>query len=190
MIRKGQYDLVTEIGDVIANSSQNMSNLMKDLLDYTKANVYGKSLALEDVNLRKLTATKYEIFKNVIEQKNNRFVNEIPETVTVHTDLQLLAIIIHNLIDNATKFTRDGLIRVKAEQNEEGLRLTVTNNGTPMPPEIVNLFNQENYRSATGTVSGRNTGLGLLIVREIAALIRVPIRVSQTDTTDFELYFS
>lgn len=190
MVRKGQYGLVTEIGDVIANSSQNMSNLMKDLLDYTKANVYGKSLVLEDVNLRKLTIAKYEIFKNVIEQKNNRLVNEIPETMTVHSDFQLLAIIIHNLIDNATKFTRDGLIRVKAEQYEEGLRLTVTNNGTPMPQEIVNLFNQENYRSASGTVSGRNTGLGLLIVKEIAALIRVRIRVSQTDTTDFELYFS
>lgn len=192
LVGKGQYEMVTEIGDVIANSSQSMSSLMKDLLEYTKANVYGNSLTLEDIHLKKLTDAKYELFRNVIEQKNNRFINEIPDALTVHSDFHMLSIIIHNLIDNAAKFTKNGTIRVTAGRSGAGVHLTVMNEGTPIPAEIIAIFNQENsrYNGSNHSISGNNTGLGLLIIKEIAALIHVRIHVTQTDTTNFELQFS
>lgn len=112
MVEKGELGVVSEIGQVISNSSRQMSELLRGLLDYIKVHVYGNSIQFEQVNLRTLVAQKYEIFRVASEQKGNTFRNDVPWDVSVSSDVQMLAIMVHNLIDNAVKFTENGVISI------------------------------------------------------------------------------
>ncbi|WP_165940147.1 sensor histidine kinase [Dyadobacter psychrotolerans] len=190
LIEKGNLSMVSEIGEVISQSSRHMSGLMKDLLDYIKTHVYGKSMKFEDINLKSLVESKYEVFKSATESEGNRFVNLVPDNFIVFSDYQMLAIMIHNLMDNATKFTKGGFIQISAEIVKGRMNLTVSNSGIPMPAEQIQMFNEEGKDFNPSSTIARKTGLGLLIIKEIAVLINVRLSVSQTDTTDFRLIFN
>jgi signal transduction histidine kinase len=192
MVQRGDLDEVTEIGQVISNSSQRMSDLLRGLLDYIKLHVYGNSVQFEDVNLRVLVENKFEIFQNVIELNGNQFFNEIPEHLTVSSDYQMLAIMIHNLIDNATKFTSKGVIRVCSEMNEQGqVRLMIANTGEGISDELMEVINaaEPEVNDDAMRPFGRKTGLGLLIVKEIAELIHVKLSLTRSPETCFVMTF-
>ena len=180
---------IGEIGRLITNSSQGMSSLLKDLLDYIKANVYSKSLKFDEVNVHGLITSKLYIFESVNELKHNQVFNLVPESLIVRSDYQMLAIIIHNLIDNATKFTNHGIFSVSSGKIEDKVYLIFSNNGIPISEELLNMFNEEPGFTDTASTIGRKTGLGFLIVKEIASLIGVQLTVSQTETTNFHLTF-
>jgi len=188
LIAGKDFEEIGEIGRLITNSSQSMSSLLKDLLDYIKANVYSKSLKFDEVNIKNLIENKLSIFESANELKHNKIFNLIPESLIVNSDYQMLAIIIHNLIDNATKFTENGMLTVSSKKIQDKVHVIFSNNGTPISEELLNMFNEDAALNNTSTI-GRKTGLGFLIVKEIASLIHVQLTVNQTETTNFHLIF-
>lgn len=198
LIQKGQLDDVALLGEVISETSGSMSSLLGGLLDYIKAHVYENSLHFEEINLRQLVDAKFGIFKNMISENGSDFSNEIPEDTQVYCDYQMLGIMIHNLIDNAAKFTRRGQIRIYFNViNEKEEELVISNTTVGIPKEIQDMINapkKENTQSpvlsgAPGPGQAR-TSLGLLIVKEIAALVGISLKVSQSSVTSFHLKFN
>lgn len=194
MIDKGELAVVSEIGQVISNSSRRMSDLLRGLLDYIKVHVYGNSIQFENVALSQLVESKYELFKTASEQKGNIFVNEVPADLTVPSDAQMLAIMVHNLLDNAVKFTHNGTIRVTAvEGASSGVVMHISNSGAGIPLHVIDIINTPDRDETDEVVTpfGRKTGLGLLIVKEVAVLIDVRLHVSsEAEQTCFTLQFN
>lgn len=194
MIEKGELGMVSEIGQVISNSSRRMSDLLRGLLDYIKVHVYGNSIQFENVMLRQLVENKYELFKTASEQKGNGFENEVPADLTVLSDAQMLAIMVHNLLDNAVKFTHNGTIRVTASRDMgSGVAMHISNPGAGIPLHVIDVINAANREDAEDEMRplGRKTGLGLLIVKEVAVLIDVKLHVtSEAEQTCFTLQFN
>ena len=116
-----------------------------------------------------------------------------PRKRLIISDYQLLSIVVHNLIDNAAKYTHDGKIRIFSRiYGKDQIELVISNTGSGIPQEIVELFNQSKTTKNTdehilNTKSLK--GLGLLIVKDISELVGITIKVSQTDMTNFHLYF-
>ncbi|PSL26054.1 signal transduction histidine kinase [Dyadobacter jiangsuensis] len=194
MIDKGELGVVSEIGQVISNSSRRMSDLLRGLLDYIKVHVYGNSIQFENVALRQLVDNKYELFKTASEQKGNVFENEVPADLTVPSDAQMLAIMVHNLLDNAVKFTHNGTISVTATGDAgSGVIMYISNSGAGIPLHVIDIINTPDREEADGEMRplGRKTGLGLLIVKEVAVLIDVKLHVSsEASQTCFTLQFN
>ena len=195
MIEKGELAVVSEIGEVISNSSRRMSDLLRGLLDYIKVHVYGNSIQFENVALRQLVENKYELFKTASEQKGNVFENEVPADLTVRSDAQMLAIMVHNLLDNAVKFTHNGTIRVTAAGDTgSGVFMHISNPGAGIPLHVIDIVNTPDRGEDTDEEMrplGRKTGLGLLIVKEVAVLIGVRLHVSsEAEQTCFTLQFN
>lgn len=61
--------------------------------------------------------------------------DRIPPTTQVCSDYQLLSIVVHNIIDNAVKYTNGGLVEFKVDEVENGVELTISNSGSTMPVE-------------------------------------------------------
>jgi len=195
MIDKGELGVVSEIGQVISNSSRRMSDLLRGLLDYIKVHVYGNSIQFENVALRQLVENKYELFKTASEQKGNVFINEVPADLTIPSDAQMLAIMVHNLLDNAVKFTHNGTITVTAAGDTgSGVVMHISNPGAGIPLHVVDIINTPDRGEDTDEEMrplGRKTGLGLLIVKEVAVLIGVRLHVSsEAEQTCFTLQFN
>ena len=77
--------------------------------------------------------------------------------------------IIHNLLDNAIKYSGQApIIHLKTKNSSEGLEITVSDNGTGMTKQQINLVFQKFYRVPTGNVHNiKGFGLGLYYVKLI-----------------------
>jgi two-component system, OmpR family, sensor kinase len=83
-------------------------------------------------------------------------------------DPDLLLLALHNLLDNALKFTRPGdTVEVRAFEDGSGVIVEVADTGPGIPEEDISHVWEELYRSrsASGTPG---SGLGLALVRAIA----------------------
>ncbi|WP_170982841.1 sensor histidine kinase [Dyadobacter frigoris] len=192
LVKKGDLDNILKIGILISDVSRRTGNMLLDLLNYLKVNVYGKRMSFEMINLSELIDEKLAIFKTTIASKRSHYINEIPAQVQVRSDLQMLSIIIHNLLDNAAKYTYNGEIRIYTQTNDQGnIELIISNSEKGLSPQIIELLNNKTIEKNEEQPLRRaqTTGLGLLIVKEVADILGISIRVTQTDQTVFYLEF-
>ena len=89
---------------------------------------------------------------------------------------------ISNLVYNAVKYTQDsGQIQISWSQDEQGARLSVTDNGPGISPEHLSRLTERFYRvdsSRNSTTGG--TGLGLAIVKHVLMRHQGELQISST----------
>ncbi|PYM97631.1 MAG: hypothetical protein DME07_24940 [Candidatus Rokuibacteriota bacterium] len=96
----------------------------------------------------------------------------------VDGDPVLLEEVFTNLIQNALEASRDGAVTVQGLMNDGAVRVTVTNEGAAIPPEL-----QERIFQPFFTTKPRGTGLGLAIARQIVEAHHGAIRVESDGRT-------
>jgi PAS domain S-box-containing protein len=91
---------------------------------------------------------------------------------TLYTDPGKLKVILKNLVHNAIKFTDRGSITVTAVPHEEGIEVSVSDQGIGIAPEALPIIFQA-FRQADGSMTRRHggVGLGLHVVRRLAELL-------------------
>ncbi|MCE7044214.1 ATP-binding protein [Dyadobacter sp. CY312] len=184
LISKGEFQDASELADSINESTQSMGALLTGLLDYLKAYLYGKSMTFEQVNLDRLIDEKLLVFRSFIDSKKNTVNRHIPVSISVFSDYQMLSIIVHNLIDNASKFTEKGEINIKAYHLAGKVHLVIANNGQPLSNDLIEVFNNGKHLE-----NNQGIGLGFFLIKQIADLINVEVLVKQNERTEFHLFF-
>jgi two-component system sensor histidine kinase TctE len=96
--------------------------------------------------------------------------------------------LIHNLIDNAIKYTNDhGKITVAVHLINHKVRLTVEDNGIGIPKEDQKMIYERFYRG--DNVNSAGAGIGLAIVKDIAYLHQATIEIdSRKDRSGTRFY--
>jgi two-component system OmpR family sensor kinase len=129
------------------------------------------SLEKTVVNTAELLTEVVSVFENGAGLNNRNLTLILPNAPrplpNVEGDLDLLLLAIHNLLDNAIKFTTSGdTIEVRASENSNGIVIEVADTGPGIPEDEVELVWEDLYRSdqARG-VPG--SGLGLPMVRAV-----------------------
>lgn len=191
LIQKGDYDLAENVGASVSESSERILLLLDNMLSYVKSQVSGGPVAFEQIPARKLVDDVIAIFKDAFTLRHNVFVNEVPESLVVKSNEQLLKVILHNLIDNANKFTSRGAISVTAGQDVGVVTLTVSDTGAGLPPPVRNWFNNDSAAYPESPGGGQGThGIGLVIVKELAELLKLQIRANSGAGTAFLIRFN
>ena len=192
MVQKQQFDQISDVGTMITDLSHRTGNMLRDLLDYIKIQVYDKRMSFEQINLKKMVDNNLELFESFAENKGIFLANELADTIQVTSDYQLLAIVVRNLIDNAVKHTHQGEIRISAQTSSSQTELIISNSGLTLAQEKIDLINSPTDVNEISYPFNdeRSTGLGLVIVREVAQLIGIKVKVTQTDVTSFYLIFN
>lgn len=137
-----------------------------------------KLAALETISLEKTVVNTAELLTEVVSVFENEpgllerslalILPNAPRPLPeVEGDPDLLLLAIHNLLDNAIKFTASGdTIEVRASENGSEVVIEVADTGPGIPDEEVGLVWEELYRSKQARgVPG--AGLGLPLVRAI-----------------------
>lgn len=184
-----------ELLQMLQKSSDNLSNLLNDLL--TWANFQRNQIAYNPTEFDlSFVATQ------VIEQANLQaqakqigLVNKIPSETLVLADPSLVSLIFRNLISNAIKFTpQGGFVTLFAAKNKEDqkIEVSVSDTGVGIPEDkIQELFKVRTNKTTLGTNKESGTGLGLVIVHEAVAInqgkIKVESKLGKGSTFTFTL---
>ncbi len=170
-IQDGIYPLTLENLKPIEAQNRLLTRLVDDL----------RTLALADsgqLTLEKTTTDVIALLNGVA----NRFAPQAserqiviqcqfdPQAVIVQSDPQRIEQILHNLIDNALRYTPDsGLIWIEMQKRSQTVQIQVTDSGPGIPAEALPYIFDRFYRAdKSRTRAQGGTGLGLSIARKIA----------------------
>lgn len=127
-------------------------------------------------------------FSDIAKRKGTYIKVEASDNVLVETDERLLKIILRNLIDNAIKYTTDGLITLSVSQrSEEVMEIAVQDTGEGMSQEQLEKLMDKNMFGFPFQIIDK---LGFQIVRDLASLIdcRIEVESEITKGTSIRLY--
>ncbi len=106
----------------------------------------------------------------------------VPTRGAVHTDPELLAQMVQNLLSNAIRYTERGKILVGCRHRGRRLDLAVCDTGIGIPEgHLASIFAEFYQVSNEARQSSKGLGLGLSIVERIARLLDCPVSVRSTE---------
>lgn len=159
--------------DVVARQINQMTRLIDDLLDVSRISRNKLELKIERVVLGAIIQAAVETSRPVIEQSAQELIVELPaEPMHVEADLNRLAQVFLNLLNNASKYSeKHSPITIKAEQRGHEAVVTVRDRGVgiaaDMLPKIFEMFTQveESLERSQGGL-----GIGLTLVKRLVEM--------------------
>ena len=151
---------------LIIRNAKRLDRLASDILDVTK--IESNSLKLEKIyfNLNDVLSNSIRDIQNQVSSgdigtKNIKIFYE-PVDIKVSGDKERINQVVSNLLSNALKFTDEGFIKIKMENTNNSVMISVEDTGSGIHPEIFpRLF------CKFATKSDKGTGLGLYISKNI-----------------------
>lgn len=170
-----------EFAQTIFSSSNDLLNLINDILDLSKVEAGKIDLEPEDIILEDFSESLERLFKPIANNKNIEFkINLAPGIpTTIFQDRQRLEQILKNLVSNAIKFTEKGSVTIRVTKKDGRIEFAVIDTGIGIPFEQQEII-FDAFKQADGTTSRRfgGTGLGLTISKDLAKLLGGTISVS------------
>jgi signal transduction histidine kinase len=190
LANKKEFERIPEMTGAVLDTSTRMKILLDNLLDYIKINVFHEEVEKEFVELHDLVEQKFNLFSNAYSKSPNLFINDVKPGTRVYANYQMVAIIVHNLIDNANKYTYKGQVRVFTETYTNDLHLVISDTGSGMPQPMVDWLNTKISDMPGGNLSkNKDRGLGLVIIKEVAELTGTGLWAHTGSGTSVEVIF-
>ncbi|MBR6977942.1 MAG: HAMP domain-containing histidine kinase, partial [Lachnospiraceae bacterium] len=178
--------------DVVLSEVDRLTTLANGLLDLTQLEK-GIILHRSDFDLRELVLEVLPAFEGRVEEKNLSFdVTFETETVPVNADRDRIGQVLHNLVDNAIKFSGDdSTIDIVAHLVGEKVFVSVRDHGIGIDKENLPKIWTRFYKiDQSRGKDKKGTGLGLSIVREIIQAHKENIDVISTPDVGTEFIFT
>lgn len=150
----------------ISKQARQLEEVANRILDMSKIENEILQLSYEKCDF---SNSIFEIISSYRSNKKIKIETNLEKDIHVEADRVRISQVIHNLINNALKFTENGIIQVTAHSNLEKnlVEVAVRDSGSGIHPDILpNLFNKFVTRGPK-TESWRGNGLGLYLCREI-----------------------
>ncbi|MCW5851316.1 MAG: HAMP domain-containing protein [Anaerolineae bacterium] len=156
-------------GGIIYAESDRMRRLIGQLLDLARLQGGVAQLARDKVDLLPLLAIAANTARERAQAAGLEFITRLPDALPPVTgDANRLEQVIHNLLDNAVKYTpAGGQVELSAAAGPEVVALSVRDTGPGIPREDQARIFERFYRGDRARASDGGSGLGLAIVREI-----------------------
>jgi two-component system, sensor histidine kinase and response regulator len=180
-----EQPLENSIADLqrIQSAGNHLLDLINGILDLSKIEAGKMTLSLEPFAIPLMLDDLLDTVSPLAQKNGNTLTVECPEDIEMmHGDAMKTRQILLNLLSNATKFTRDGLITLDVRAaHTDGLPevvFTVTDTGIGMTPEhAAKIFDPFTQADVTTTRKYGGTGLGLAIVARFCQMMGGTIAV-------------
>jgi signal transduction histidine kinase/tetratricopeptide (TPR) repeat protein len=168
-LEKLNSEEVKEYSGLIYNSSQNLYNLLGNLLQWAKAQLGSMNLKPKNISVYKSLLDVLELTNLTARSKNIKVINSINEHTYVWADKHVVNVVFSNLINNAIKFTNhEGEIYISSITDEDYITISVKDTGNGISEDnIEKLFKIDQSFSTKGTENESGTGLGLILCKEL-----------------------
>lgn len=149
---------------MVASSGRRLSNLVNDLLDFSKLKHKNIALQIQPVGMREIADVVLTISAPLLGKKSLRLINNIPpEIPNVDADENRVQQILYNLVGNAIKFTESGTVEVSAVVVNSFLMQgeTAISHPTFEPPLLRGVRWVENEQRGVLAITVTDSGIGI-----------------------------
>jgi signal transduction histidine kinase len=156
----------------IMRSSEELGRFIGSILDLSR-------IESKEVKLQKTSRDINSVLKEVIKKyefnarlKNIKFVPRLDPLFSVKVDVDLIRQVFANLIENAIKYSpNDATVVVSSKEENQMIRVAVTDNGPGIPHDEVDNIFLKFYRSKAAKASPiKGSGLGLYLAKYFVEL--------------------
>ncbi|MCH8486844.1 MAG: PAS domain-containing sensor histidine kinase [Candidatus Cyclonatronum sp.] len=191
-IADGNYEAAGMYAGLIEQSSDQAMNLLKNLLEWSRAHTGRMKFNPEKTSLRKLIKENIKIYSVAANQKRIVLSHDINDDIIIYADKPMISTVLRNLITNAIKFTGEGgEIIISATGEAEEVIVGVKDNGVGIRADrLEKLFRLDNNVSTSGTNNEGGTGLGLILCKEFVEKNGGRIRTESEPGKGSVFYFS
>lgn len=174
------HEKIQRYGGIILDESQRMRNQVEKILQMAVLEEGDYELNLAKLDIHEALAEALRNFAVQIEKRKGALVRRFNATqAMIEADAVHFTNMIHNLLDNANKYTRAApRIEVCTESDEHGVHIKISDNGIGLRPEEQKHIFDKYYRVPTGNVHDvKGFGLGLSYVKLMAEAHRGTVTV-------------
>ncbi len=172
-----QKEMLNDGLNIISKESERLTQMVEELLDFSKF-VSGRiKLNAKDVNLVNLFEHLRKQLTPRAVRENIDFTVDYPENMpNIYSDANRLKQLFINILDNAFNFNHPGgYVHFKAEVQEEGFKFTISDNGCGIAADELPMVKEKFYK---GKSSHSKNGIGLSICEEIVNLMGGKLEIS------------
>jgi signal transduction histidine kinase len=166
--------------DVVMRAEARLEKLIDDLIQFSLAARSELSLNCAPTNIKELIQTTLSRVKKQADAKGISLHTSFPDKIPpVWIDTEKIAWVLHQLLDNAIKFSDiHGRVVVDVVTDKNLVTVRVTDNGIGIAPERLNeLFEPFHQLDSSDTRRYGGVGLGLALARRIVEAHGSTIRV-------------
>ncbi len=150
-------------------NSERLLKLVGDILDVSRLDSDTMRFEMEKLNTVEVLNEIVEDMKPAVAGKHLDFVAKIPKDLPcILGDRNRLSQVFKNLLVNALKFTDNGSITIRAEEDKGHIKIYIEDTGIGISEDEVQKIFQKFYQAYTGPDrKNEGVGLGLFICKEI-----------------------
>jgi two-component system sensor histidine kinase SenX3 len=163
--------VVARLSHRMRKEAERLGRIIEDLLDLSRIEAE-ESPTREPVEVGLVVGEAVDRLRPVAEYRGVRLeIEEPPGSLVIWGNRRQLVSAVHNLVDNAIKYSEDtSVVEVTVAEDDGGIELTVADHGIGIPSRDLERVFERFYRvdRARSRDTG-GTGLGLSIVRHVAS---------------------
>ena len=169
----------------IHGAGKHLLGLINEVLDLSKIEAGKMEVYLEEFDAASLVESVAHTVEPLTGKQGNKLVVEAEGLGVMHSDMTKVRQMLFNLLSNASKFTKDGEIRLRATREtlagRDWLEFAVQDTGIGMTAEQqARVFEPFSQADASTARKYGGTGLGLAITRRFAQMLGGEIRLHST----------
>lgn len=192
---KNASEDIREQAEIVQRQSTKIKELVQDLNLVSQLEYEMQPLHKEQIRLSKLVRSyAAELLNSGISEVYTIEIDIAPEAENAlfECDTHLISRAVNNLVQNSITHNPQGCkIRISLKSTDEMLILTVSDNGTGLPPKkLQELEEKPHYMESTDERLDLRHGLGLLLVRQIAAAHDGSVRIDSALNQGFQTTLS
>lgn len=165
-------DIVEKIGQSLSG----LNGMLHGLLDISRLDAEVVDNNPNHIPLNELVSPLCDQYRH--KSHSLDIVCEISPSITVFADPTLLYRVIHNVLDNAVKYTREGSVSLKATVDGERVQLTIADTGIGIPDDkLGSVFDEFQQLNNPERDRDKGLGLGLAIVKRLCDIAGINVEL-------------
>jgi len=154
---------------LVTSEAERMAIMVGQLLDISRIEEGRMSFSFAPADIAALIRDAMNTFYPVFNKNDNALALDLPDNLgLVRCDRERVRQVLLNLVSNAIRFTRGGIITVSAKRDGGFVSVSVTDTGEGIPKEVIaGIFNRYATAPPDSDKSSTGTGLGLHITKHI-----------------------
>lgn len=170
-----QNDELKKYAEMISSGGKRLLETLNLLLDISIIEAQKVYVEKKTLDIIEIVKSVLLLFENAATKKNITLqIESVFDNFIIQTDEQIIIQILNNLINNAIKFTKDGIVKIVIDKEvlkeNNYLSIKIIDSGIGIPKEMHKIIWEEFRQVSEGrSRSFTGTGLGLTIAKKLVA---------------------